>query len=75
MIIARKSLLIFRFFRMLDGESKSFEVKVGLHQGSVLSIFLFIIVMVTVSREVRGGLTWELLYADNLVLIGEKRRI
>ena len=36
--------------RTLDGDSDSFEVKVGLHQISVLSPLLFIIVMDVVSR-------------------------
>ena len=52
-----------------DGDSEGFEVKVGLHQGSVLSPLLFLIVMEAVSSEVRGGLPWELLYADDLVLM------
>jgi hypothetical protein len=57
--------------RTKDGDSGSFEVKVGLHQGSVLSPLLFIIVMDVVAREVRGGLPFELLYADDLVLTAE----
>lgn len=55
--------------RTADGDSESFEVKVGLHQGSVLSPLLFVIVMDVVTREVREGLPWELLYADDLVLM------
>jgi len=51
------------------GDSKEFEVKVGVHQGSVLSPLLFALVMDVVSREAREGLPWELLYADDLVLI------
>ena len=54
-----------------DGLSEWFDVKVGLHQGSALSPFLFIIVMEVVSREIRGDLPWELLYADDLVLLAE----
>jgi hypothetical protein len=57
--------------RTKDGDSERFEVKVGLHQGSVLSPLLFIIVMEAVTKEVRGGLPWELLYADDLVLMAE----
>src|SRR5271163_617311 len=52
-----------------DGPSDKFEVKVGLHQGSVLSPLLFIAVMEVITREARSGLPWELLYADDLVLI------
>ena len=47
----------------------SFQVKVGLHQGSVLSPRLFSAVMAVVSSEVRSGLPSELLYADDLVLM------
>ena len=51
------------------GLSESFEVKVGLHQGSVLSPLLFAAVMDVVSSETRSGLPSELMYADNLVLM------
>src|SRR5260221_5452632 len=57
--------------KLKDGESKEFEVKVGVHQGSVLSPLLFIIVLETLSKEFREGLPWELLYADDLALIAE----
>ena len=49
----------------------AFPVKVGVHQGSVLSPLLFIIVLEALSREFRTGLPWELLYADDLVLMAE----
>ena len=39
-----------------EGESEEFEVKVGVHQGSVLSPLLFIIVMEALSRKFRTGL-------------------
>ena len=51
------------------GLSESFEVKVGLHQGSVLSSLLFAAVMDVVFSEARSGLPSELLYAGDLVLI------
>ena len=51
------------------GPSESFQVKVGLHQGSVLSPRLFSAVMAVVSSEERSGLPSELLYADDLVLM------
>ena len=44
--------------------SESFEVKVGLHQGSVQHPLMLASVMDVVSREARSGLTSELLYAD-----------
>jgi hypothetical protein len=55
------------------GDSKSFPVKVGVHQGSVLSPLLFIMVMEAITKYTREGLPWELLYADDLVLITESQ--
>jgi len=46
-------------------------VKVALHQGSVLSPLLIVIVMEMISRELRAGLLLELLYADDLILMAE----
>ena len=51
--------------------SDDFLVKVGLHQGSVLSPLLFIIVLEALSREIRSGCSEELLYADDLALVSE----
>ena len=46
--------------------SQGFEVKVGMHQGSALSLVLF---MEAISREFWVALSWELLYADDLAVI------
>ena len=52
-----------------EGFSKEFEVKVGVHQGSVLSPLPFIIVLEALSCEFQACVPWEDLYADNLVII------
>ena len=52
-------------------ESTAFEVKVGVHQGSVLSPLLFTVVLEALSNKFRGGLPMEMLYADDLILIAE----
>ena len=57
--------------RIVYGNSSGFEVKVGMHQGSALSPLLFVIVMEAISREFRVALPWDLLYADDLVVIAE----
>jgi len=57
--------------RTVRGNTSGFEVKVGMHQGSALSPLLFVIVMEAISRELRVALPWELLYADDLVVIAE----
>ena len=56
-------------FRVGKGFSKEFEANLGVHQGSVFSPLLFIIVLQALSREFRAGVPWEDLYADDLVII------
>ena len=57
--------------RVGDGYSEEFGVGVGVHQGSVLSPLLFIIVLEALSREFHTGCPWELLYADHLMVSAE----
>ena len=57
--------------RVNGSYSDEFEVKVGVHQGSALSQLLFIIVLEALSGEFCSSYPWELLYADDLVLIAE----
>ena len=55
--------------------SEEFGVKVGVHQGSVLSplnMLKFAIVIDVVSESVREGLMREMLYLDDLVLMSDK---
>ena len=54
-----------------EGYSEEFKVKVGVHQGSVLSPLLFIIVLEALSWEFPSGVPWEDLYANDLVIITE----
>ena len=51
--------------------SEEFEVKVGLHKGTVLSPPLFAIVVDVITENARRGVVNELLYADDLVLTSE----
>ena len=62
--------------RTVYGNSSGFEVKVGVHQGqgTALNPLLFVIVMEAISREFRVALPWELLYADDLVVIAETEK-
>ena len=50
---------------------EAFDVNVGVHQGSALSPLLFIIVMEALSSDIPGGLPWQILYADDLVLMAD----
>ena len=53
----------------INGQFRSwFDANMGVHQGSVLSPLLFIIVMEALSHHFGTGCPWELLYADDLVI-------
>ena len=54
--------------------SEEFEVKVVVHQRSVLSPLVFAIMVDVVTGSVRNGLMSEMLYADDLVLMSETMR-
>ena len=47
--------------------SDRFSVKVRVHQGSLLSLLLFQIVMNVMTKNARNGVLHEILYADYLI--------
>ena len=53
--------------------TESFKVKVGLHQGSALSPFLFAVIMDRLTDEVRRKPPWTMLFADNIVICEETK--
>ena len=54
--------------RCAVGTTESFKVKVGLHQGSALSLFLFAVIMDRLTDEVRRESPWTVLFADDIVI-------
>ena len=54
-----------------DGNTDYFPIKIGLHQGSVLSPYLFALVMDEVMRDIQGDIPWCMLFADDVVLLDE----
>ena len=59
--------------RCAVGTTESFKVKVGLHQGSALSPFLFAVIMDRLTDEVRRKSPWTMLFADDIVICKETR--
>ena len=57
--------------RVGSAYSEEFEVKVGVHQGSVLSPLLFAIEVDVITENARTGVVNELLYTDDLVIMSE----
>ena len=55
--------------RVSEGYSEEFKVKFSVHQGSVLSLLLFIIVLEALSLEFCPGFPLEDLFADALGII------
>ena len=60
--------------RCAVGAIESFKVKVGLHQGSVLSPFLFAVFMDMLTDEVRRESPRTMLFADDIVIFQETRK-
>ena len=54
------------------GRTEAFNVEVGLHQGSAMSPFLFIVVINTSTWELKNNQElWELLFVDDLVIVAD----
>jgi Reverse transcriptase (RNA-dependent DNA polymerase) len=64
---------IVTYFRACDGESDTLPIKIGLHQGSVLSPYIFTLVMDKIKKDIQGDILWCILFADDVVLIDESR--
>ncbi|KAL4196363.1 hypothetical protein AMTRI_Chr04g245790 [Amborella trichopoda] len=59
--------------RTISGETSEFSVTVGLHQGSTLSPYLFVLVMDSLTRHLQDEVPWCMLFADDIVLIDDTR--
>ena len=59
--------------RTCGGLISDFSITIGLHQGSALSPFLFVIVMNELTRDVQEEILWCMLFSDDIVLIDETR--
>ena len=57
--------------RCAVGTTESFKIKVGLHQGSALSPFLFAVIMDRLTDEVKREPPRTMLFADDIVVCEE----
>ncbi|KAM1895076.1 hypothetical protein ACFX13_043897 [Malus domestica] len=57
--------------RTHEGQTESFPITVGLHQGSSLSPYLFALVMDELTGHIQDDIPWCILFADDIVLIDE----
>ena len=55
------------------GKTQEFEIGVGLHQGSALSPFLFVVVLDTLTEQIGMQGIWEILYVDDLVIMAKTK--
>ena len=59
--------------RIPFGDTEELEIKVGLHQGSALSPFLYIFVLDTLVGHIGTAIHWKLIFADDIALIGRTK--
>ncbi|XP_047482158.1 uncharacterized protein LOC125034449 [Penaeus chinensis] len=60
--------------RTLCGETEEFEVTVGVHQGSALSPFLFLVILECLTKDIRREAPWDMLFADDVVIRTKTRQ-
>ena len=60
--------------RCAVGTTESFKVKVGLHQESALSSFLFAVIMDKLTDKARREPLWTMLFVDDIVICKETRK-
>jgi hypothetical protein len=59
--------------RTSDGDTDDFPIKIGLHQRSALSPYLFHLVMNDVTTDIQRDIPWCMLFADDVVLVDDSR--
>ena len=59
--------------RTSDRDMDNFPIRIGLHQGSALSHYLFSLVMDEVTRNIQGDIPCCMLFTDDVVLVDESQ--
>jgi hypothetical protein len=56
-----------------DGDINNFPINIELHQGSTLSPYLLDFVMDEVTRDIQSGISWCMLFADDVILVDGRK--
>ena len=59
--------------RTSDGDTDDFPIKIGLHQESALSPYLFASVMDEVTKDIQVDIPWCMLFVDDVVLVDDSQ--
>jgi Reverse transcriptase (RNA-dependent DNA polymerase) len=73
LVLTKYVTLIKDMYTNVDGESDTFPIKIGLHQGSALILYIFTLVMDEITKDIQEDIPWCMLFADDVVLIDESR--
>ena len=55
------------------GETSEFSIIVALHEGSMLSLYLFALIIDELTKHIQDDIPWCMLFTDNIVLIDENK--
>ena len=53
--------------------TESFLIKLGLHQGSTLSPFIFTVIMEEISKSIWETVPWCMFFTNDIVLVAETK--
>ena len=59
--------------RTSDGNTYDLPIRIGLHQGSTLTPYLFALVMNEVTKEIQWDISWCMFFEDDVLLVHESR--
>lgn len=55
------------------GDTNFFPLDIGMHQGSALSLFLFVLILVELSKIFQKAISWCMHFADDIMLVTESK--
>jgi hypothetical protein len=63
------------YVKSLCGVTEYFNVGVDVHQGLALRLYLFSVVIDEITKEIQGEIPWCMIFADDIVLVGENHEV